>query len=163
MEIFYNSTFTVGVSFVLFIALLIYLGVPKLLAGKLDERAAKIKAELDEARALREEAQKTFAEFERKQKEVAGLAEEIVAHAKVEAEQAAAKAKEDLKVSIARRLKAADDQIALAEANAVREVKDKAVSVAVAAAAEVLRDKLGADQAGALVDNAIEDVASRLH
>lgn len=163
MDIVNNSTIMVGISFVIFLGILGYLGVHKFLAKALDERAAKIRAELDEARALREEAQKTFAEFERKQKEVAGLADEIVAHARAEAEQAAEKAREDLKVSIARRLKAADEQIALAEAEAVKAVKDRAVTVAVAAAADVLKAKLGADQAAGLVDTAIEDVAAKLH
>ena len=96
MEIFYNSTFVVGISFVLFILLLLYLGVHKLLAAKLDERAAGIRTELDEARKLREDAQELFAEFERKQKEVEGQAEEIIAHARVEAEQAAERAKADI-------------------------------------------------------------------
>lgn len=160
---FSDSTFTVGVSFLLFVGLLVYLGVPKMLGGKLDERAAAIKAELDEARALREEAQATFAEFERKQKEVQGLADEIVANAKAEAEAAAVRAKADLKVSIARRLKAADEQIGLAEANAIKEVRDTAVSVAIAAAADVLQAKLGADKANGLIEDAIKDVGAKLH
>ena len=163
MEIFYNSTFVVGISFVLFILLLLYLGVHKLLAGKLDERAAGIRTELDEARKLREDAQELFAEFERKQKEVEGQAEEIIAHAKVEAEQAAERAKADIAASIERRLKAADEQIALAESNAIKQVKDRAVAVAISAASDVLTANLGADRAEGLIDNAIKEVGSRLH
>ena len=162
MEIFYNSTFVVGISFVLFI-LLLYLGVHKLLAGKLDERAAGIRTELDEARKLREDAQELFAEFERKQKEVEGQAEEIIAHAKAEAEQAAERAKADIAASIERRLKAADEQIGLAETNAIKQVKDRAVAVAISAASDVLTANLGADKAEVLVDNAIKEVGSRLH
>jgi F-type H+-transporting ATPase subunit b len=163
MSIFYNSTLVVAIALVLFIALLAYLGVHKFLGKALDDRAAKIRSELDEARALREEAQATFAEFERKQKEVEGQAQEIVAQAKAEAQAAAERAKSDLADQIARRLKAADDQIALAEANAVKEVKDKAVSVAIASAAEVLQGKLGADKSSNLVDAAIEDIGAKLH
>lgn len=163
MEIWYNSNFTVGVAFVLFLALLWYFGVHKLIARALDDRATKIRAELDEARKLREEAQELFAEFERKQKQVTGQADEIVAHARAEAEQAAERAKADIEVSIDRRLKAADEQIALAEANAIRQVKDRAVAVAIAAAADVLRERLGEDRQQQLVDAAIEDVGQRLH
>lgn len=163
MDIFYNSTFLVGVSFVLFLGLLAYLGVHKLLGKKLDERADGIRNELAEARKLREEAQELFADFERKQKEVEGQAEEIVAHAKVEAEQAAERAKADIAASIERRLKAADEQIGLAEANAVKEVKDKAVSVAIAAATEVLSGKVGASEDEALIQSAIKDVGAKLH
>jgi len=163
MEIWYNSNFTVGVAFVLFLALLWYFGVHKLIGRALDDRAAKIRTELDEARKLREEAQELFADFERKQKQVAGQADEIVAHACAEAEQAAERAKADLQVSIERRLKAADEQIALAEANAIRQVKDRAVAIAIATAADVLRERLGDDRQQQLVDDAIEDVGQRLH
>ena len=163
MELFYNATLMVAISFVLFIALLWYFGVHKIIAKALDARAAGIRAELDEARKLREEAQEIFAEFERKQKEVKAQSEEIVAHAKVEAEAAAVQAKADIAASIERRLKAADEQIALAEANAVREVKDKAVAVAIAAATEVLAAGLTADKAEGLVDAAIKDVGAKLH
>lgn len=163
MDIFYNTTLLTVVSLFLFFALLAYLGVHKFLGQKLDERAAGIRNELDEAKQLREDAQEIFAEFERKQKAVAAHAEEIVAHAQAEAEAAAERAKEDIAHSIERRLKAADEQIALTEANAVKQVKDQAVTVAVAAAAEVLTAKLGAEQSQSLIDNAIEDVSKRLH
>jgi F-type H+-transporting ATPase subunit b len=163
MAIWYNSNFVVGVAFVIFVLLLVYLGVHKFIARALDERAARIRAELDEARALREEAQELFAEFERKQRQVAGQAEEIVEHARAEAEAAAERAKADLAVSIERRLKAADEQIALAEANAVRQVKDRAVAIAIAAASDVLRQRLGEDRQRGLVDQAIEEVGQKLH
>ena len=163
MEIWYNSNFTVGVAFVLFLLLLWYLGVHKRIAGSLDDRAVRIRGELDQARQLRDEAQEIFADFERRQKQVAVQAEEIVAHARVDAEQAAERAKADLAVSIERRLKAADEQIAQAEAEAIRQVKNRAVSVAIAAAADVLRDRLGEDRQRGLVDQAIEDVGQRLH
>ncbi|MEL7467627.1 MAG: ATP F0F1 synthase subunit B [Pseudomonadota bacterium] len=163
MEVFYNSTLVVGISLFLFLALLGYLGVHKLLGKMLDDRADGIRTELSEAKRLREEAQELFAEFERKQKAVEGQAQEIVAHAKAEAEAAAEKAKADLAVSIERRLKAADDQIALAESEAVKEVRDTAVSVAIAAAAQVLSERLGDDKAEGLVDSAIGDIGSRLH
>ena len=130
MSFFGNSDLVVTLTTLLFIALLVYLGVPKKIGGLLDARADKIKAELEEARRLREEAQTLLASYEKKQKEVEGQAEQIVANAKAEAEKAAEKAKEDLKASIARRLKAADDQIASAEASAVKEVRDRAIAVA---------------------------------
>ena len=147
----------------LFFCLLAYLGVHKLLAGKLDERAQGIRDELDEAKRLREEAQEIFDEFERKHKAVEGQAAEIVAHAEAEAAAMAERAKEDIANSIERRLRGADEQIALAEANAVKAVKDRAVAVAIEAAQEVLSAKLGAKQAKGLTDAAIKDIATRLH
>ena len=100
--------------------------------------AAAIKADLDEARALREEAKSILATYERRQKEVQEQADRIVSSAKEEAMAAAAQAKADLKASIARRLAAATDQIASAEAAAIRQVREQAVAVAIAAAGDVL-------------------------
>ena len=163
MSLFHDSHFVVAVAFVLFVVLLGVLGVHKLLAGMLDQRADRIRSELDEARRLREEAQATFADFERRSREVQGQADEIVAHAKAEAERAAEIAKADLAASIERRLKAADEQIGMAEASAIREVKDKAVQVAIAAAAEVMAARMTTEKANTLIDDSIKAVGDRLH
>ena len=163
MSLLHDSHFVVGLSFVLFFGLLAYLKVHKLLGSLLDQRADRIRQELDEVRRLREEAQAIFAEFERKHREVETQVGEIVAHAKLEAEQAAENAKADLAASIERRLRGADEQIAMAEDNAVREVRDRAVQVAIAAAAEVMAARLTDARADALVDDAIESVGELLH
>lgn len=163
MSFFGDSNLVVTLTTVLFIALLIYLGVPKKIGGLLDARADKIKAELEDARRLREEAQTLLASYEKKQKEVEGQAEMIVANAKAEAEKAAEKAKEDLKSSIARRLKAADDQIASAEASAVKEVRDRAIAVATQAASAVIAEKMSAQSGDSLIDASIKEVGAKLH
>lgn len=158
-----NTNFVVLIAFLLFVSVLVYLKVPSLLGGMLDKRADGIKAELDEARAIREEAQTLLASYERKQKEVKGQADRIVDHAKEEAAEAAELAKEQLKVSIARRIKAAEDQIASAEANAVKEVRDRAVTVAVDVAKQVVAKQITAAQGNKLIDQAISDVEAKLH
>lgn len=163
MDIFYNSNFVFLLALILFFAVIVYYGVHKLIFKGLDERAKRIRDELDEARRLREEAQKTFADFERKSREVGAQAEEIIEHAKAEAERAGEKAKADLQESIDRRLKAADEQIAMAEREAVREVKNRAVRVAVAAAADVMREKMTAEKADALIEQSIDKVGARLN
>ena len=158
-----DTNFVVLIAFTGFIGVLLYFGVPKLLAKMLDDRAEGIKSEIDEARALREEAQTILASFERKHKEVEGQVEGIIEHAKTEAQIAADAAKADLKDSIARRLQAAIDQIASAEEAAVREVKDKAVNIAIAAAGEVIAANMSAKDAGGLIDDAIKVVGDKLH
>ena len=117
-----NSNFVVLIAFLLFIGVLAYLKVPALLGNMLDKRAEGIRDELDEARALREEAQAVLASYERKQREVQEQADRIVAQAEAEAKAAAEQARADIKTSVARRLAAAKDQIASAEAAAVKEV-----------------------------------------
>jgi F-type H+-transporting ATPase subunit b len=158
-----NTEIVVAIGFVIFLGVLIYFGVPGLLARKLDERSVRIKAELDEARALREEAQTLLAAYERKQKEVRAQAEDIVVAARAEAEKAAVAAKEEIKRSVARRLQTATEQIAAAEQAAIREIKDRAVTVAVAAASDVIRARIGAADADRLIDAAIAEVGDKLH
>lgn len=158
-----NTNFIVTIAFLLFIAVLFYFKVPGMLGGMLDKRAEGIANELEEAKALREEAQSLLASFERKQHEVKEQAERIVAHAKEEARTAADQAKEELTKSIARRIEAAQEQIASAEAAAVKEVRDTAVAVAVAAAGEVIAKKMTAADGDKLIDSAIADVQARLH
>lgn len=163
MAFFGDSNLVVTLSTVLFIALLWYLGVHKIVGKLLDDRAARIKAELDDARRLREEAQTLLASYEKKQKEAESQVDHIIATAKTEAERAAEQAKEDLKHSIARRLRAAEDQIASAEASAVKEVRDRAVAVATKAAAKVIAEKMTAAQGDALIDDGIRQVGAKLH
>ena len=158
-----NTDFVVLISFILFIGVIFYFKVPGMLGGMLDKRAEGIQSELDEARALREEAQTLLASYERKQTEMQEQADKIVAAAKEEAAAAAEQAKEDLKTSIARRMAAAEDQIASAEASAVREVRDQAIAVAVAAAREVIAKDISAAQGNKLIDDAIGEVDAKLH
>jgi len=158
-----NTNFVVMISFILFVAFLIYLKVPGKIGELLDKRADGIKSELDEARALREEAQALLATFERQQKDVQEQADRIVAQAKAEATSASKQAREDLKKSIARRLQAAEDRIASAEAGAVREVRDRAVAIAIAAARDVIAKQMSAAEANKLIDDGIATVAAKLH
>ncbi|WP_170400795.1 F0F1 ATP synthase subunit B [Ruegeria arenilitoris] len=158
-----NTDFVVLLGFIVFIAVLFYFKVPGLIGGALDNRAAGIKSELDEARALHEEARSLLASYERKQREVQTQADAIVAAAKDDAALAAEQAKADLEKSIARRLAAAQDQIASAEASAVKDVRDQAITVAVSAANAVLAKQMTATQANKLIDAAIADVGEKLH
>lgn len=158
-----NAEFVVLVAFLCFIALLVYLGVPGRLTGLLDARADKIRAELEEAKALREEARVLLASYEKKQKDVQEQSARIVASAREEAEIAARQAKADLAVAIARRLAAAEDQIGSAEASAIRQVKEQAISVAVSVAGELLAKQATAASAKASIDAAIAQVEAKLH
>ncbi len=158
-----NTNFVVLLAFIGFVALLVYMKVPGRITGMLDARAVQIKADLDEARALREEAKSILASYERRQKEVQEQADRIVSSAREEAMAAAAQAKADLKTSIARRLAAATDQIASAEAAAVRQVREQAVNVAIAAAGDVLAKQMTADAAKVSIDAAIAQVEAKLH
>lgn len=158
-----STEFVVTLAFIVFIGAVIYFKVPGILIGLLDKRAAGIKADLAEARALRDEAQKLLASYDRKQRDVQEQSARIVTQAEEEAKAAGAKARQDLAASIARRVKAAEDQIASAEAAAVREVRDRAVSVAVAAAGDLLAKGMTAKDANAMIEASITEVDARMH
>lgn len=158
-----NTDFVVLIAFILFIAVLVYYKIPGLLAGKLDERAERIKSDLDEARAIREEAQSLLASFERQQKDAQAQADRIVAQAKDEANEAAKEAKADIQKSVERRLQAAEDQIASAETRAVRDIRDQAVAVAIAASRDVISKQMTTEDRNASIDAAIDEVGAKLH
>jgi F-type H+-transporting ATPase subunit b len=157
------ADFWVLVSFVLFVALLVYYKVPGLVTKALDDRAAKIRAELDEARRLREEAQALLADYQKKAREAEDEAKAIVESAKKEAEALGAEARRALAEQLERRTRLAEEKIARAEALAVAEVRDAAVEKAVAAAESVLRNKATGDLGASLVDQSIRDLKSKLN
>ena len=158
-----NTDFVVTLGFIVFIGVLLYFKVPTLLMGMLDKRAEGIRSELNEAKALREEAQALLASYERRQREVQEQADRIIAHAKEEAELAGEQAKADLEKSIARRMAAAEDQIASAQASAVKDVRDRAIAVAIAAARDVVAKQMSAQDAAKSIDDAIAEVGQKLH
>jgi len=158
-----NSDFVVLVSFITFVAVLVYLKVPGKITGMLDARAAGIKADLAEAKALREEARALLSSYDKKQKDVQEQSERIIAQAKTEAQAAANQAKDDLQDSIARRLKSAEEQIASAEAEAIRAVREQAIALAVQAAGDVLIKQMTAASTAATIDAAIKQVDARFH
>lgn len=158
-----NTDLVVLIGFVIFVGILVYFKVPGILAGVLDKRAETIRAELEEARRLREEAQQLRSSFERKKDEVKDQAERIIARAREDAETAAQQAREELEASIARRMKAAEDQIVSAETAALRAVHNRAVAVAVKAAGDVIGKSIGKAEADRLVNDSIKTVEARLH
>ena len=160
---FQDPTFWTLVAFVAFFALIFWLKVPGKVTVQLDERAARIKQELDEAEKLHQEAQHLFAEYQRKQRNALKEAEEIIAAAQAEARALVKQTETELAASLERRRKQAEDKIAQAEKQALQEVRDTAVEVAIAAAGQVLSSNLQGAAAAAQIDRAIGDVKAKLH
>lgn len=158
-----DPTFWVAVALVLFIALLVWKKVPGLIAGALDKHAAMIRRQLDEARALKDEAQALLAQHQREQRDAAKRAEELIAAAEREAKLITSEAERGLEELIARRTAVARDKIAQAEAGAVKEVRQAAASVAAAAAAELIAAHLKSKDHDALVTDAIANLDKSVH
>ena len=128
----------VAVAFVLFLGILVYVGAHRRVIDGIDQRQARIKAELEEARRLREEAQALLVEYQRKRHDADREAEAIIATANAEAERLAAEGKTRLQDFVARRTKMAETKIAQAEAQALADVRSSAADAAVAAAEKIL-------------------------
>jgi F-type H+-transporting ATPase subunit b len=148
----------VAVAFVLFLGLLVYLGAHRKVIDGIDARQARIKAELDEAVRLREEAQAVLTEYERKSREAENEAAAIVAGAKAEAERLAAEAKTKMEDFVVRRTKMAEAKIAQAEAQALADVRSAAADTAVAAAEKILAAAAKGKVAEDLLAKGIADI-----
>lgn len=161
--VFADPTFWVAVGTVLFVLLALRLKVPGMVAKMLDDRAAAIKAELDEAKRLRAEAEVLLADYRKKTAGAAEEAQAIVDSAKAAAERMAADAKVQLQQQIERRAKMAEQKIAQAEADAIAEVRAAATSAAAAAAASVIAQRMTETKGDALINGAVSDLGARLH
>lgn len=153
----------VAIAFVVFVGILIYAGAHRAIASALDSRGQRISAELEEARRLKEEAQKLVAEFKRKQREAEAEAESIVTAAKAEAERLAAEAKAKIEDFVSRRTKMAEDKIAQAEHQAVADVKAIAAEAAAKAAEVLLGRAATGDVSDRLISHAIGEVRTKLN
>jgi len=159
----WEAEFWVAVGFFLFIGVLVYYGVPRMMLDALDKRAVRIKAELDEARRLREEAEALLAEYRRKRQAADAEAEEIIAGARAEAERVAAEAKTRMEEFVARRSQVAEAKIAQAETQALADVRAAAAEAAVAAAEKILSQTAQGEVADRLVSQGIRDVKAKLN
>ena len=157
-----DPTLWVAVGFVI-LAVAIFKPAKKAVVGMLDGRADKIRESLDQAASLREEAQQLLAEYQRKQRDAMKETEEMIARARDEASRLAKEGAEKLEELVNRREQLAIEKIAQAEADAVREVRAMSVEIAVAATRSLIAARMGADKSGAMVDQAIADLSTKLH
>ncbi|MCZ4281802.1 F0F1 ATP synthase subunit B [Kiloniella laminariae] len=162
MEFLHSPSFWVGVSFFIFVFLVIAKGGKGILAS-LDARGEAIRKTLEEAQNLREEAQKTLAEYKRKQRDALKEAEEIVEHAKAEAIRVGEESAKELEVSLKRREQQAMDKINQAEAAALNEVRNQAVDVAISATKAILSSSITKPKAKALLDDSISALDGKFH
>ena len=158
-----DATFWAFVGLILFLAIVVYYGAPGAVGRSLDERAGRIRNELEEARRLREEAQQLLAEYQRKRKEADQEAGDIIAAARREADLLVAEAKARTEEYVARRAALAETKIAQAERDAVNEVREHAVDLAVEAAGRLLADKVDSRADAAMFKASLADVKARLN
>lgn len=159
---FESPEFWVALAFVVFVVA-VFRPLRRAAVGALDARAARIRAEIEEAQTLREEAQKLLSDYKRKQRDALKEAEEILAQARAEAGHLREQAQQELEAALRRREQMALDKIAQAEAEALQEVRGHAVEVALAATGKLLAANLDGERSQALIDSAIRDLPGKLH
>lgn len=159
---FYEPEIWVAVSFLIFVGIALYAGAGRMLTGGLDDRAKRIRNELDEARRLRDEAASVLADYKRRRAEAEKEAEAIVASAREDAERTAAEAHTRMTDFVARRTAAAEAKIAQAEVQAAAQVRAAAADAAVRVSETILRERMTGDAAQDLVRRSLGDVRTRL-
>ena len=163
MEFLHHHETWEVLGFVLVIALLVWKGVPGIVGKMLDERAAVISAELDEAKRLRAEAATLLADYQKRAAGAEAEAQAIVTEAKTEAARFAEESRIALKAQIARREAAAKEKIAQAEAAAVNEIRSLAADAAVSAAQKLIVAKLDEKRASSLITGSIKSLGEKLN
>ena len=153
----------VAIAFVILMVLFAYLGIHKTVLTALDHRGQRIKAELDDAKRLKEEAAKLLGEYQTRRASAEREAEEIVANAKAEAERIATEAKAKMEDFVTRRTKTAESKIALAEAQALADVRSAAANAAVEAASTILSQSVKGSVADDLLAKGIAEVRAKLN
>jgi F-type H+-transporting ATPase subunit b len=153
----------VAIAFIILLVLFAYLGIHKTVLTALDHRGQRIKAELDDARRLKEEAAKLLGEYQARRASAEREAQEIVANAKAEAERIATEAKAKMEDFVARRTKTAESKIALAEAQALADVRAAAANAAVEAASTILSKSVKGSVADDLLAKGIAEVRAKLN
>lgn len=158
-----DNTFWATVALVIFLAVAVYFKVPGTIAKSLDKRSERIRAELEEAKRLREEAQQLLAEYQRKRKDAEKEASAIVEAARREAAQLVVEAKQKTEDYVARRAVLAEQKIGQAERDAVNEVRARAVDVAIEAARTVLATRVDTRLGGELFQASLQDLKAKLN
>lgn len=158
-----DATFWALVGLIIFLGIVVYAKVPGMIAGALDKRADQIRNELEEAKRLREEAQQLLAEYQRKRKEAESEAESILSAAEREAAVLREEAKAKTEDYVSRRTAMAEQKIRQAEADAINEVRAKAVDLAVVAAEKLIASKVDSKASGELFKASLGELKTRLN
>ena len=158
-----DATFWAMIALFIFLGVVVYMKVPGMIAKALDERAAKIRNDLDEAQKLRQEAQQLLAEFQKKRKEAEKEAADMVAAAKRESDLIIEEAHKKTEEYVARRAALAELKIGQAERDAVDEVRSIAVDVATEAARAVLTARLDEKASAELFKDSLTALETKLN
>ena len=157
-----NTDFVVAIAFVLFMGVLIYFKVPKIIGDLLDKRAASIKSEIDEAHRLLEEAKSLLAKLEREHKENITKAKEIIEDAELSSKKILEDSKSEIKLAVSRKLKLAERQIQANEKDAINAIQGDLIDEAFKLAQEQIENKVNLEVANLIAEDSISEIEIKL-
>ena len=158
-----DATFFALVALIIFLGIVAYAGGFKSMASGLDTRAERIRNDLEQAAKLRKEAEALLAEYKQKRIDAEKEAASIIAAAKSDAEEYAAETRRKLSESLDRRTAQAEQKIAQAEAAAIKDVRNAATELAIAAAQNMVAQVAKGSTADQLIATSIQAVKNRLN
>jgi len=161
MALLQSYEFWVGGGLIAFILILLRAKVPGTVGRMLDDKAAAIQHELDEAHRLHAEAEALLASIKTQRDETEKQAGVMMAEAEAAATRYAAEARIKLDEQIKRRQQLAERKIASAEAAATAEVKAAAAELAANVAEQILAARLASAKEDPMVDRAVEQLAGK--
>ena len=157
-----NTDFVVAIAFVIFIGVLAYFKVPRIIGNLLDKRAETIKNEIDEAHRLLEEAKSLLAKLEREHKENIAKAKDIIGNAELTSKKILEDSKSEIKDAVTRKLQMAERQIQTNEKEAINSIKDDLIEAAFKEAREQIEKKVDPNLANLVVEESVEEIKARL-
>ena len=157
-----NTDFVVAIAFVIFVGVLVYFKVPRIIGNLLDKRADTIRNEIDEAHRLLEEAKTLLAKLEREHKENIEKAKNIINDAELTSKRVLEDSKSEIKDAVARKLQMAERQIQTNEKEVIKSIKDDLIEAAFKEAQEQIEKKVDSNLANLVVEESVEEIKVRL-
>jgi F-type H+-transporting ATPase subunit b len=158
-----DASFFALVALIIFLGIVAYAGGFKAMGAGLDSRTERIRNDLEQAAKLRKEAEALLAEYKQKRIDAEKEAASIIAAARSDAEEYAAETRRKLSESLDRRTKQAEQKIAQAEAAAIKDVRNAATELAIAAAQNMVVQAAKGAKGDELIASSIAAVRNRLN
>ena len=157
-----NTDFVVAIAFFIFIGVLVYFKVPKIIINLLDKRANTIRGEIEEASRLLEDAKSILAKSEREHKNNILKAEELIKSAETTSRKLLEDSKSEIKNAVARKLDMAKKQIETNEKNVLNSIRDEIIDAAFKIAEESIEKKLDKKTSEKITKESINEISTKI-
>ena len=157
-----DATFWTGISFFIFIGILVYLKIPQKIGNTLDESIAAIKSEVDDAEKLKEESKNILSEYEKKISNSKAEIKVLLDLATDEAEKNVLKINEDLHIQTENQKKNIEDRIKQMKRQALKDIKNASVNISIQAVEVLLKNSLDKNKLNKIFNSSIEETKSAL-